>query len=102
MHREGLKQEEHRRYYMHRSQMPRTLGHWCVELRGLEDQDWNAGLPGARAEGVCVIPSPAGGGCSDTGAGPRWHPGLDTLCLGTGHLMSLICPLPQPLGCLWA
>lgn len=33
---------------MHRSQMPRTLGHWCVELRGLEDQDWSAGLPGAR------------------------------------------------------
>lgn len=36
---------------MHRSQMPRTLGHWCVELRGLEDQDWSAGLPGARVGG---------------------------------------------------
>lgn len=41
---------------MHRSQMPRTLGHWCVELRGLEDQDWSAGLPEARVG--------AGGGLS--------------------------------------
>lgn len=72
MHWEGLKQEEHRRHYMHRSQMPRTLGHWCVELRGLEDQDWSAGLPEARVgAGGGVIPSPAGGGCSGTGAGPK-------------------------------
>lgn len=41
---------------MDRSQMPRTLGHWCVELRGLEDQDWSAGLPGARV-------GAGGGGC---------------------------------------
>lgn len=54
-----------------RHQMPKPWGIGNVELRVLEDQGWSKGLFGVKGSGRGIIPSPAGGGCSGTGAGPR-------------------------------